>query len=199
MNAAICEPKFFINKYLVPSIRKDPVFGPERKPIFINIPFTGDQNLSFVKRSIKSVLSVFPAAEPIVFCNTRRIPVSSPSDQRPISAQINVIYSFVCNCGSRYIGRTGRSLGARVREHVPKWLLDGHNRPPRSGALPQSAIARHLIANGCDVTNVKDRFRILYKSRSSFILRLIESLSIRRFLPDLCVQKEYVTALLLPW
>ena len=192
-------PVFFINKYLVPPTCKYPILGPERKPIYVRVPFTGDSNLSFVRRALKSALSIYPAAKLVILCSTKCIPVSDLKDKRPISAQTNVIYSFVCNCGSRYIGRTARSLEVRVKEHIPKWLLDGHSRPPRSGLLPHSAVARHLISNDCDRVNVRQRFSVLFSSQSSFILKLLESLAIKRFSPDLCVQKDFVIDWMLPW
>ena len=86
-----------------------------------------------------------------------------------------------------------------VKEHIPKWLLDGHSRPPRSGLLPHSAVTRHLISNDCDRVNVRQRFSVLFSSQSSFILKLLESLAIKRFSPDLCVQKDFVIDLMLPW
>lgn len=108
------------------------------------------------------------------------------------------IYKFVCTCGSKYIGRTNRCLGVRAKEHVPKWILDGHCRPPRSRELPQSAIARHLLTCGCYV-NARENFSVLFSSRHFNILRSLEALAIKRFAPDLCVHKDFVADLLLPW
>ena len=120
-------------------------------------------------------MSDFPAAKAVVVCTTKRLPVSGLKDRLPRSAQSNVIYSFVCTCGSRYVGRTGRSPGTRVKEHVPKWMLNSYSRP-----LPQSSVAHHLISSGCDVVDKRDRFTILFSSCHFMVLRLMESLTIKR-------------------
>ena len=144
-------------------------------------------------------ITVFPAAKPVVIFDTRRIPVASPKDKLPVTAQSKIIYHFECVCGSKYIGRTGRRLAVRIREHLPKWLESSTKAPPRSSQPASSAITRHLQTCRCTVSEAAGRFKVLFRARSDYHLRILESLSIKRFRPELCVQKDHVVALQLPW
>ena len=191
-------PMFFIDKYLVPPQQRLPLYGPEKKPVFVNLPFIGDRASTYVKQSLRSLLKCAPV-KPFVTFATSRVPVASPKDKLTASAQCKVIYQFVCSCGCKYIGRTARSLGDRAKEHIPKWLLDGKDAPPRAKTLPESAIARHLLTNGCDRTAARDRFKAIFRSASKRLLCVIEALAIKARTPDLCVQKEHVFTLALPW
>ena len=110
----------------------------------------------------------------------------------PIFAKSKCIYLFECTCGSRYIGRSNRHLGCHAREHIPAWLI---NKKP---GKPQSAITRHLLKSGHNV-NQKESFKILNRQKSPWLLKLAEASNIRRLKPNLCVQKEFVTPLRLPW
>ena len=64
--------------------------------------------------------------------------------------------------------------------------------------LPSSSIGKHIV----DYSHAVDRtqsFRILAKLRTPQILRFAEACAIRRIKPDLCVQKDFVVHLALPW
>ena len=97
-------------------------FGPEKKPVFLKIPFIGDKAASFIQRTVRQCFYTFPAAKPVIVFKTRPIPRASPKDRLSVLLQDNLIYSFVCTCGCRYVGRTERRLEDRIREHVPNWL-----------------------------------------------------------------------------
>ena len=193
-------PLFFIDKYIVPPQPKPPpVFGPEKKIVYAFLPFVGDKAAEFVKRALSSTLKCAQAVKARVVFDTTRIPLASPKDSLPVSAQSNVIYRFVCSCSSMYIGRTSRSLKERAKEHVPKWVLDGKQHPPRSTSLPESAVTRHLLNNGCSLLNVRDRFQVIMRCKSKYLLKINEALLIKTIGPDLCVQKQHLFTLSLPW
>ena len=119
-------PVFFVDKYIHPPRNLQMTeFGPHRKPVFAEVPFIGDKAAIFVKRSVKNILSAFPAAKLVVIFKTKRIPVASPKDKVSVFDLHNVTYMFECACGSKYVGRTERRLGDRIKEHVPAWILDG--------------------------------------------------------------------------
>ena len=120
-------------------------------------------------------------------------------DRLPALLQHKVIYSFECACGCRYLGRTERRLEDRIREHVPKWLSNDLKCPPRSTRIPASAVTRHLQVCDFPAEAARSRFKVLFSSRRSQILKFLEALCIKRFAPDLCIQKEHVVSLLLPW
>ena len=82
-----------------------------------------------------------------------------------------------------YYGRTSRRLEVRIREHVPKWLLDG----------------RHALSCISITGSLRDKFSVIFKARHDRLLRIYEALSINYFKPDLCKQKDLLIDLHLPW
>ncbi|VDP55692.1 unnamed protein product [Schistosoma margrebowiei] len=61
-----------------------------------------------------------------------------------------------------------------------------------------SAIARHLLDTGHEVDMLKS-FKVINKQSNSNLLKFAEALAIKRLKPDLCIQKETVINLSLPW
>ena len=113
-------------------------------------------------------------------------------DKSSFLSTSNCIYQFTCTCRSTYIGRTERRVHVRISEHVPKKL-----RLQGSRAL-NSAIARHLLDTGHSI-DISHAFKIISKQRSTTALRFAEAIAIKKLKPDLCIQKETVINLLLPW
>ena len=166
----------------------------EKKPIFLRVPFYGDKQAASLRHSVNRLICQrFPAALPRVLFSTAKIPKRSPKDRLPEGSSSCVIYQFRCGCGSAYIGRTSRRLAVRSKEHIPKWLLQGQVRQPRS------AITSHLLECDCDRPALRDRFSVVSRARSDRLLRILEALFIKRFKPNLCTQKDHVLDLLLPW
>ena len=94
--------------------------------------------------------------------------------------------------GSTYIRRTERILSTRIFEHLPKNLILNGSK------LPTSAIGRHILDSG-HVVDRNQSFKIIARMKNSQLLRFAEASAIRRIKPDLCVQKEFVVHLALPW
>ena len=139
-------PRSFISKYSQPTVPTEPRFGPEKKPIFLRVPFTGDNEaLSFQRRLRQYTSAVYPAARPFVIFSTTSVWPASLKDRIPAMSKSKVIYEFTCGCGSSYIGRTDRCLSTRMTEHLPKWLMRGEAARPRSSAAPSSAVTRHAM------------------------------------------------------
>ena len=63
---------------------------------------------------------------------------------------------------------------------------------------PASSIAKHLIESGHKI-NTGEAFNVLFKSNNGKLLRFIEALAIKKFNPDLCIQKQFILTLQLPW
>jgi hypothetical protein len=164
-----------------------------RKPIFIKLPFKGDEVSDLICHRLNSALKrSFFAARLVLLHTTRRVPTPMYKDSVPFLNKSKIIYQFDCICGSKYIGRSERNLSVRLREHLPQWLLKGENRTPRS------AISKHLLDTGHHI--VPDQaFRVINRQRSGKLLRIAEAVAIRRLHPVLCVQKEMVVELRLPW
>ena len=63
---------------------------------------------------------------------------------------------------------------------------------------PASSIAKHSIESGHKI-NTGEAFTMLFKSNKGKYLRFIEALAIKKFNPDLCIQKQFILILQLPW
>lgn len=178
------------------------VIGPQKKKVLLCVPFLGDSFSHQVERRVRRVTSLtFPSAEPRIVFTTSKICVRSRKDKVSQLCQSNVVYSFKCNCGSSYIGRTERSLASRISEHLPKWLMSGAKHRPRSTAPPTSAVTRHALS--CLTFDVhkeaSDYFSTVVKARFARHLAILESIFIEREKPPLCIQKDFIYTLLLPW
>lgn len=122
-----------------------------------------------------------------------------PKDKSPVHAKSVCIYSFTCSCGEGYIGRTTRRLSDRMREHHPAWLATGCRK------RTSTSIATHLADTGHS-TKLAESFKVIYQApdnRSKGVrMRLLESaesIAIRLYEPELCVQKIFTKTLGLPW
>ena len=194
-------PTAFITKYSQNLNAKEPQIGPNKKQLYLTVPFVNDAfSRQFLLRLNATVSRAFPAAEPRVFFTTSSISVRPLKDRIPLHRASNVLYKFSCGCGDTYIGRSERALSHRVGEHLPAWLLRGASTRPRSTAPPASAITRHVIdCPQFDRHNKIDHFKVLARARHRLSLPFLESTWILRMKPALCVHKEFVFTLKLPW
>ena len=159
----------------------------------ICLPFKGDVLSTQIKQRLGAAIRrTYFAAELLVTHNCRSLLRESNVDKKSADVTSNCIYQFTCTCGSRYVGRTERILSTRISEHVPTNLtLNG----PK---LPSSAIGRHIIDSGHVIDKTK-AFKVITRARNAQLLRFAEASAIRRIKPDLCVQKDFVAHLALPW
>ena len=92
-------------------------------------------------------------------------------------------------------------MASRISEHLPKWLMSGAKHRPRSTAPPTSAVTRHALS--CLTFDVhkeaSDYFSTVVKARFARHLAILESIFIEREKPPLCIQKDFIYTLLLPW
>ena len=131
-----------------------------------------------------------------------------------------VISEYVCQCDSRYVGRTTHRLQERIKQHVPKATRQnttltqeqGTHRSQPTRTQPNrkckaksktqfelesdSAIGQHLSESNQCARNYSDlQFKILTTARSQFHLSLLEVVYISRKKTDLCRQKQFVFTL----
>ena len=78
----------------------------------------------------------------------------SAKDKAPVLDTANCIYEFTRICGSKYIGRTERCLSTRIKEHLPKWLLQSEDK------IAKSSITKHLLDTKHSV-DPKVAFRVI--------------------------------------
>ena len=99
----------------------------------------------------------------------------------------------------------GNGTGGNARG---SWRALQVARQPLRNALPDAitqssengeTLVMDLQVCDCSTDVARSRFKILFSARFNSILRILEALSIKRFAPDLCVQKEHVLSLILPW
>ena len=107
-------------------------------------------------------------------------------DCLPSSVRSNVVYSYSCReCSAIYIGETMRHLKTRIAEH--------RGLSSRTGNIlqniPNSKIYRHFSETGHDI--LPSNFSIISVT-DSYLLRLSESIAIRRASPDLNDQNSSV-------
>ena len=195
----------FIQKYFLSYNPRQQV-GPTvrllvpQKSVFVQLPFLGDWlSKCFTCRLNKAVQSVYPAARVIVRPFVTRAIVPITKDPLLSMSTPGVVYQFHCDCTEQYIGRTECRLEDRIKQHIPKWLEAGSKVRPRSKALPNSSITKHILS--CDLYHSprNNHFKILHKGRSKYLNSILEALHISIDRPRLCVQKEFVFHLNLPW
>ena len=66
------------------------------------------------------------AVEPCIVYTTRQLLPVAKKDVLPAFHQSNIVYQFLCHCDSRYVGRTSQRLQQRIKQHVPKTILQKH-------------------------------------------------------------------------
>jgi hypothetical protein len=185
-------PEAFIRKYSSPTTPKLCIMTVPKKNVYIQFSFKGDDVASLISRRLRCALErTFPAAELVCLFKTTRIPLPQVKDSFPVLSTSHCVYKYECTCGSTYVGRTERKLSVRAAEHLPKWIYGQVMKSARS------SITKHVVEAGC--TGTTDAFRIVSRQNNATLLRWAEAVAIRRLRPNLCVQKEMVLTLALPW
>ncbi|CAH8432023.1 unnamed protein product [Dicrocoelium dendriticum] len=193
-------PERFIETHMkrcIPKVSKQTV---EKKQLYLTLPFKGNSAAETCTRRLQqSCKKTFNAAQLNVIFTSKPLLVPRFKDRVPDHLQSMLIYRFTCPCGARYVGRTTRHLGKRIKEHLPGWLYTRENR------TNYSAITNHLINTGHQIDK-RTAFQILYKIPSrqnhrlrASILATAEAICIRLTNPNLCVQKKLIQTLQLPW
>ena len=176
------------------------MYTAERKPIYICLPFKGEVASERVNRRLfRAIRSTFASATLKSWFTTSALFSLNLKDKVPSHDQSMVVYSFSCCCAAEYIGRTTRRLSQRIREHHPAWLRTGGNKSITSSVVAHLANTNHIV----EPTRA---FRVIYQAplnQPKFIRQRIlaaaESIAIRQRQPVLCLQKQFVQSLCLPW
>ena len=147
--------------------------------------------------------------EPRIVYTTRQLLPAAKKDVLPAFHQSNIVYQFLCHCDSLYVGRTSQKLQQRIKQHVPKTILQEHISQDRSTLARScksirsfkaetsfSAIGQHLLQNPTCAREYKDnKFSILARGYTSFHLSTLKATYIKTFEPNLCKQKNFVYGL----
>ncbi|KAA3680235.1 uncharacterized protein DEA37_0006055 [Paragonimus westermani] len=93
-------------------------------------------------------------------------------------------------------------LISRVKEHLPNWVqnsvLRKNDDVVETRKQPASAVTRHVLTTG-HVIDPICASRILLRHSNPRFLRFAEAVAINRMKPTLCVQKQLLVNLTLPW
>ena len=84
------------------------------------------------------------AFEPCIVYTTRQLLPVAKKDVLPAFHQSNIVYQFLCHCDSRYVGRTFQRLQQRIKQHVPKTILQEHISRDRSTLTPLASQSEAL-------------------------------------------------------
>ena len=195
-------PEHFIKKHFIDyvPINKKKVIQAPRKPVTVTLPYLGEERThNWAGRIKRYVESVYPTSRVIFFWATTRAYHLSLKDKLPKEDIPGVVYHFSCVCCETYVGRTDCCLKQRIKQHIPAWLEKGDRTRPRSNKPPDSAITRHLMQCAHAPTNAKECFKILHKGKTHKLTRILEALEIMNKSPSLCVQKDRLFTLKIPW
>ena len=149
------------------------------------------------------------AIEPRFVYTTRPLLPATQKNVLPALHQSKIVYQFLCHCDSRYIGRISQRLQQRIKQHVPKIILQKHISQDRSTLARSckpirslkaetscSAIGQHLLQNPTCAREYNDnKVSILVRGRTSFHLSTLEATYIKTSKPNLCKQNKFVYGL----
>ena len=136
-----------------------------------------------------------------LFLLTKTKPIYVPNFGRINNDAVtsHYIYQFTCDCGSNNIGKTERILKTRVGDYIPKWLENQIHSPypiDGSGRYPASSIAKHLIETGHVINSSKVN---VCKNKRGRMLRICWGTGYSEIDTPLCVRKQFIFSLGLPW
>ena len=144
------------------------------------------------------------AVEPCIVYTTRQLLTVAKKDVAPTFHQSNIVYQFLCHCDSQYVGRTSQRLQHRIKQHVPKTILQEHISQDRSTLARSckpiksfkaetsfSAIGQHLLQNPTCARKYNDnKFSILARCRTFFHLSTLEATYIKTCKPTKFMQTK---------
>ena len=180
--------------------------GPKKGPVYFHLPWLGNVSMRYQMQIKPTVKCCYFAVEPCIVYITRQLLPVAKKNVLPAFYQSNIVYQFLCHCDSRYVGRASQKLQQKIKQHVPKAILQEHisqNRstlarsckPIRSfkGETSFSVIGQHLLQNPtCGREYNDNKFSILAHGRTSFHLSTLETTYFKTSKPNLCKQKEFV-------
>ena len=90
-----------------------------------------------------------------------------------------------------YIGCTFQRLEVRIRQHVPRGILNKGRLISRQSQAMDLAIGEHLLAiNSCRTNYQVDCFSVLHRARDKVQLNILEVIYIAIDRPSLCRQRS---------
>ena len=189
--------------------RRPTQLGPKKYPVHLHLPWLGNVSMRYEMQIKTAVKRCYFAVEPCIVYTTKQLLPAAKKDVLSASQQSNIVYQFLCHCDSRYVSRASQILQQRIKQHVPKIILQGHiseNRstldrsckPIRSlkAKISFSAIGQYLFQNPTCARGCNDhKFFIFFRGRTFFDLSTLEATYIKTSKPNSCKHKEFVYGL----
>ena len=202
-------PEYLICK-VMSSVGMPVHFGPNKRRVFLKLPFIGEASYRFESMIKSCVEECFPTvATNIVFSSKPMFP-NMIKDRLPTLSSQKVIYLFTCQCNGKYVGKTTQTLRKRIGDHVPKCVEEyiEHVRSKDArmfdkmdkvkNAAQRSSICQHLLnSDSCLLGYNVQCFKPIAQARTKFHLDVMESLYITMMEPSICKQIEFVYRTLL--
>ena len=104
-------PENLINSRIKRKIEKfklSPKKGPDKYPVYLNLPWISNISTKFEKQCKTAVSSCFGAVKLRVVVSTRKMLSTVRKDFVPTKQQSMVVYQYVCRCDCSYVGRTSQ-------------------------------------------------------------------------------------------
>ena len=205
-------PEAVINTVITKKInqfRRPTQLGPKKCPVYLRLPWLGNVSMRYEMQIKTAVKRCYFAVEQCIVYTTRQLLPAAKKDVLPALHQSNIVYQFLCHCNSRYVGRTSQRPQQRIKQHVPKTILQEHISQDRSTLARSckpirsckaetsfSAIGQRLLQNPTCAREYNDnKFSILARGRTFFHLSILEATYIKTSKPNLCKQKKFVYGL----
>ena len=128
-------PEAVINAVITKKInqlRRPTQLGPKKSPVYLHLPWLGNVSMRYEMQIKTAVERYYFVVEPCIVYTTRQLLPVAKKDVLPAFHQSNIVYQFLCHCDSRYVGRTSQRLQQRIKQHVPKTILQEHISQDRS-------------------------------------------------------------------
>ena len=96
---------------------EDTVFGPEKCPVYLKLPWRGKISQKFEQQVKRSVSQCYNSVAMRVIFTTHKLLPSVQKDELPAVKPNNVIYEFQCRCDARYRSHITQTGGSDQAAH----------------------------------------------------------------------------------
>ena len=166
----------------------------EKQKLVTSLPFVGKYSNDLKKKLLalasKHLKSDFKIS--VVWSSGRTLrSFFSFKDRLPLHLRSLILYRFKCDgCNSIYIGKTKRHFLVRACEHLGLSIRTGKVFTYNPGNNNNTTVLEHINkSNGCGGT--LDSFEIIGGARNDYLLKMKESLLIKKIKPCLLNQSSH--------
>ena len=116
--------------------RRSTQLGPKKCPVYLLLPWLENVSMRYKMQIKTTVKRYYFAVEPRIVYRLYTTRQLLPAAQKNVLSVphyfSNIVYQLLCDCESRYVGRTSQRLQRRIKQHVPKTILQGHTSQDQS-------------------------------------------------------------------